>query len=209
MLVSPREGYRRWAPTYDESPNPMVALEARCVAEWLEHKPGQRLIDVGCGTGRRINSTGGIGIDFSREMLERTQAAGRIVQGDAIRLPFASGVADIVLCSLTLSYLFPARAAVNEMRRVARPGGLVIVTDVHPQAIQHGWKHSFRSGSLVYEIENRPYSLDDLPQDGLEETCDVFFGEPERPIFERAGKIDYFAEACRLPAIWMLKWRIR
>jgi ubiquinone/menaquinone biosynthesis C-methylase UbiE len=114
MLVSPREGYRRWAPTYDESPNPMIALEARSVDEWLDQKPGQRLIDVGCGTGRRINSMGGIGIDLSMEMLQRTQAAGRIVQGDALRLPFASAVADVVLCSLTLGYLFPARAAVNE-----------------------------------------------------------------------------------------------
>jgi ubiquinone/menaquinone biosynthesis C-methylase UbiE len=209
MPVSPREGYRRWAPTYDESPNPMTALEARCVAEWIDHKPGQRLIDVGCGTGRRINSTAGIGIDISREMLERTRAAGRIVQGDALRLPFASGIADVVLCSLTLGYLFPASAAVNEMRRVARPGGVVIVTDVHPQAVQRGWKHSFRSGPAVYEIENRPYSLDDLPQEGLEQTRDVFFGKPERPIFERAGKLDCFAEACRLPALWMLKWRVR
>jgi SAM-dependent methyltransferase len=209
MLVSPREGYRQWAPTYEESPNPMVALEARSVAEWLEKKPGQRLIDVGCGTGRSLKSAGDIGVDLSREMLERTRAAGRIVQGDAMRLPFASGIADIVLCSLTLAYLFPARAAVNEMRRVARPGGQVIVTDVHPDAIQQGWKHSFRRGSIVYEIENRPYSLDDLPQEGLEATQTVFFGEPERPIFERAGKIDYFAEACRIPAIWMLKWRAR
>ncbi len=208
MLVSPQEGYRRWASTYDQSPNPIVALETRCVSEWIEPKAGQRLIDVGCGTGRWIHLTGGIGVDLSAEMLARTDAPGRIVQGDALRLPFANGVADVVLCSLTLGYLFPARAAVNEKRRVTRPGGVVIVTDVHPEAIRQGWKHSFRSEAVVYEIENRPYSLDDLPQDGLEETRDVFFGEPERPIFESAGKIDYFTEACRLPAIWMLKWRV-
>jgi SAM-dependent methyltransferase len=209
MLVSPQEGYRQWAQTYDQSPNPMVALETRYVAEWIEVQPGECLIDVGCGTGRWIKSTGGIGVDLSREMLERTQAVGRIVQGDALRLPFASGIADIVLCSLTLGYLFPARAAVNEMRRVARPGGLVIVSDVHPEAIRRGWKHSFRSGPLIYEIENRPYSIDDLPLEGLEETRAVFFGEPERPIFQRAGKAGYFDEACRIPALWMLKWRVR
>jgi SAM-dependent methyltransferase len=135
--------------------------------------------------------------------------AGRIVQGDALRLPFASGIADVVLCSLTLSYLFPARAAINEMRRVTRPGGLVIVTDVHPEASRRGWKHSFRSEGVVYEIENHPYSLDDLPQEGLEEARTVFFGAPERPIFERSGKLNDFAEACRIPAIWMLRWRVR
>jgi ubiquinone/menaquinone biosynthesis C-methylase UbiE len=208
MLVSPQEGYRRWASTYDQSPNPIVALETRCVSKWIENRPGQRLIDVGCGTGRWIKATGGIGVDLSEEMLAHAQAPGRIVQADALRLPFASGIADVVLCSLTLGYLFPARAAVNEMRRVTRPGGVVIVTDVHPEAISRGWKHSFRSESVVYEIENRPYSLEDLPQEGLEETRSVFLGEPERPIFERAGKLDYFAEACRMPAIWILKWRV-
>jgi ubiquinone/menaquinone biosynthesis C-methylase UbiE len=209
MLVSAQEGYRQWAATYDASPNPIVALEARYLSEWLRGARGKRVIDVGCGTGRWIERVGGVGVDLSREMLAQCSAAGRVAQADALRLPFASQVADVVLCTLSLGYLWPARAALEEMMRVARSGGAVIVTDVHPQAIRCGWKHSFRDGQGVYEIENRPYSLEDLPREGLEDVKELFFGEPERPIFERAGKLEFFEESCRIPAVWMLKWRVQ
>jgi ubiquinone/menaquinone biosynthesis C-methylase UbiE len=64
--------------------------------------------------------------------------------------------------------MWPPRTAVEEMLRVARRGGMVIVTDMYPDAIKKGWKHSFRNGSAVYEIENRPYALEDLPANGLD-----------------------------------------
>lgn len=207
MLVSAQEGYRRWAATYDDFPNPILALHDRYLREWLCDTHGKPVIDVGCGTGRWIESLGGVGIDLSREMLVRA-GSGRVAQADALRLPFANRVADLVLCTLALGYLWPARAAVEEMMRVARSGGTVIVTDVHPQAILQGWKHSFRSGQDVFEIENRSYSLEDLPREGLEELKELYFGEPERHIFERAGKLEFFEEACRIPAVWMLKWRV-
>ena len=85
----------------------------------------------------------------------------------------------------------------------------MIVIDLHPAAAELGWKHSFRNEGTVYEIENHPYTLEDLPAEELEEVGDAFFGEPERPIFERAGKISYFADACRIPALWMIRWRAR
>jgi SAM-dependent methyltransferase len=199
MSVSAAEGYRLWAPTYDESLNPLIALEERHLADWLPS--GGRFVDVACGTGRWLKRLGGIGIDLSPEMLVRCGSP-NVVRGDALRLPFASGVADLALCSLALSYLTPAREAVQEMLRVAKT---VIVTDIHPEAVRRGWKHSFRRDGRVYEIENRPYRLSDLPP--VEELRELYFGEPERPIFERAGKADYFEEACRIPAIWMLKWQ--
>jgi SAM-dependent methyltransferase len=210
MLVSPQEGYRHWAATYDESPNPIVALETGYLSERLSGARGQRVIDVGCGTGRWLGEIRGVGIDAAREMLLQSKAVGRVAQGDALRLPFVSGIADVVLCALSLAYLRPARAALEEMRRVARIGGQVIVTDVHWAAARRGWKHSFRSSGLRYEIENTPYTLDELSVPGLtlEDQRDLFFGEPERRIFEQAGKSAYFEEACRIPAVWMLRWRV-
>jgi ubiquinone/menaquinone biosynthesis C-methylase UbiE len=211
MLMSVREGYRLWAPTYDSSANPLMSLEARHLAAWLENVRGKRVIDVACGTGRWIEWTGGMGIDLSPEMLSvaRSKAKGRMAQGDALRLPFASGIADVVLCTLSLGYLSPVRRAMEEMRRVARPGGAVIVTDLHPEALRRGWTQSFRSGGTAYDIENHPYGLDDLAIDGLalEEARDLFFGEPEAAIYERAGKAALFNEVWGTPAVWMLRWR--
>jgi SAM-dependent methyltransferase len=211
MLVSPREGYGRWAPTFDSSPNPLVSLEARYLAPWLESVRGKRVIDVSCGTGRWIEATGGVGVDLSPEMLSvaRNKAEGRVAQADALRLPFRSGVADVVLCTLSLGYLSPVRHAMEEMRRVARPGGAVIVTDMHPEAVRRGWTQSFRCGELAFDIENHPYGLEDLAAGGLaiEEVRDLFFGEPERAIYEQADKAALFDHVRGTPAVWMLKWR--
>ena len=45
-------GYDRWAEVYDSEGNPLVALEESLVREWIAPRPGLRVIDVGCGTGR-------------------------------------------------------------------------------------------------------------------------------------------------------------
>ena len=112
-LVSPEEGYRRWAPTFDTSPNPIVALEARHLEASLSGVSGKRVVDVWCGTGRWLDwitkrGARAVGCDSSAEMLReaRRKVGGIVVQGDALQLPFATGIADIVLCTLSLGYLF-------------------------------------------------------------------------------------------------------
>lgn len=196
MLVSAREGYHHWAATYDESPNPIVSLVDRNLKI-----PGGLVIDVACGTGRR----GGIGVDLSAEMLARS--TGMVARADARQLPFANGIADAAVCILALSYISPARAVMEEMKRITRPGGMIIAGDLHPDAIVAGWKRSFRQGDAVYEIETYPYSLDDLDVGGLtlEESRDLYFGEPERMIYAQAGRLDLFQAST--PAVWMGRWR--
>ena len=211
MRLSVREGYRRWAPTFDSSPNPLVSLEARHLAPWLVNLREKRVIDVSCGTGRWNQMTGAVGVDLSAEMLSiaREKALGRIVQADALRLPFRNGIADVVLCTLSLGYLSPVSQAMEEMRRVARTGGSVIVTDMHPEAVRRGWTQSFRCGEAIFDIDARPYLAGDLAVDGLalEEASHLFFGDPEREIYERVGKSALFEQVRDTPAVWMLKWR--
>jgi SAM-dependent methyltransferase len=213
MQVSAIEGYRLWAETFDSAPNPLLALETRSLAPWLSAVRGKRVLDICCGTGRwlkwtRAHGARAAGCDASHEMLRH--AGSGVAQGDALRLPFASGIADVVLCTLALGYLSPARSALQEMRRIARPGGLVMVTDMHPDAIRAGWRRSFHRDGAVYDIENYAHSLEELEVPGLalEEHRSAGFGEPERPIFEAAGKSSaFFEQACELPALWMLRWR--
>ncbi|MGH9557737.1 MAG: class I SAM-dependent methyltransferase [Bryobacteraceae bacterium] len=203
--LTAREGYRIWAANYNAAPNPIVSLLDRNLD--LGDIRGKRVMDVACGTGRSIERTGGIGSDLSFEMLARCTRPS--VQADARQLPFPDGIADVVLCTLALGYIDPPRAAMEEMRRIAKPGGLVIVADLHPKAIAAGWKRSFRDADSVYEIANQPYSLGDLAIDGLslEDSRDLYFGEPERAIFEQAGKTDRWEQACAIPALWMRRWR--
>lgn len=209
--VSPAEGYRVWARTYDDAPNPIVSLIDRYVSIPLPcgrgseagSEPRQQVsdrtivIDVGCGTGRWLRRTGGFGIDLCREMLER--CPGRVAQADASRLPFRNGIADVTLCVLALAYISPIEDAVAELHRITKPGGAIIAADLHPDAIAAGWTRSFRDGDDVYQIQSRPWRP--------EGATDLYFGDAERAIYERAGRADLFERIRATPAAWIKHWR--
>src|SRR5207248_1443835 len=137
---------------------------------------------------------------------------GHLVRGAAELLPLAGGVADVVLCSFALGYFESVGAAIREMARVCARGARIVVSDVHPAALSAGWKRSFRSGGLAYEIDHASDAsaviLEAALATGLrlESTASAYLGESEREIFSRAGKKHLFAEASRVPAIWIATW---
>jgi len=108
-------------------------------------QPGQRMLDVGCGTGqpaiRLAQATGGsvVGITINRMQVERAnaraQAAGvrdqvRFEHANAMELPYADASFNAVW-SLESIFHMPDRAQVlREMARVIRPGGQILVADL-------------------------------------------------------------------------------
>ena len=50
------EGYDLWARTYDQTANPLVALDERYTVNLLQPKRGERILDAACGTGRNMGS---------------------------------------------------------------------------------------------------------------------------------------------------------
>jgi ubiquinone/menaquinone biosynthesis C-methylase UbiE len=209
MLVSASEGYRMWAPTYDQAPNPVIGLESRVVKERLSELDGKRVLDVACGTGRwakyaRDHGAHVLAIDRSPAMLARCPVRAVLAGADA--LPVASEWADITICALAFGYL---DSPLPELMRVTRSGGSLFVSDVHPKALDRHWKHSFRSGSQIYEIEHRRYDVSEmLRTEGLRlaaflEAC---FSAPELEIFRRANKESSFAEMTEVPAIFVAHW---
>jgi ubiquinone/menaquinone biosynthesis C-methylase UbiE len=109
-------------------------------------KPGESVLDVGCGTGslaiaakRWVGPTGTVyGIDASPEMIARagkkaTRAGVEVVFKDAVAeaLPFPDAHFDAVLTTLMLHHL-PRKARQQcacEIRRVLKPGGRVLAVD--------------------------------------------------------------------------------
>ena len=131
---------------------PLFAPFAQRLIDAAEPRPGERVLDVACGTGivaRRaaphIGSTGKlVGVDLSPDMLAvaRTVAGrdGLAIdwhEGRAEALPFPDGSFDLVLCQFGLMFFADRQAALAEMHRVLAPGGRAAVSvwqglDRHP-----------------------------------------------------------------------------
>lgn len=114
-------------------------LEKDLIYSLAEPHPGQLALDVGTGTGHfaRDLATRGlrvIGVDVSWAMLSvarnRTRSAlplVHLVHADAARLPFVSDRLDLVLSVTALEFIAAPRLALEEMWRVLRPGGRLVI----------------------------------------------------------------------------------
>ena len=105
-----------------------------------------RLLDVGCGPGnialkiaRRWPGVQVVGVDFSQNMILAARAAAASQQltaraeflaGDAKKLPFPDGALDFVLSNSVLHHLHDPLGMLDEMARVVKPGGLVLLRDL-------------------------------------------------------------------------------
>jgi ubiquinone/menaquinone biosynthesis C-methylase UbiE len=221
MQVSAEEGHRLWAPVYDAGPNPLLGLEGRVVRSLVNYSPKQ-VIDVACGTGRwafyfaRCGASV-YGVDSCEEMLieasKHNTLNGRLALADAEHLPLCEGIADLVICSFAASYFFNLEGVLREIARVGAPNASVVISDMHPAAMEAGWSRSFRVNTFRYEMEFIQHSPEEIHAAavaaGLQLTthCDASFGEPEQSVFERAGKQHLFTRLSSIPAVAIDVWR--
>ena len=97
----------------------------------------------------------------------------------------------------------PSRAALQPWLDVACLGG---------HAPSHGWKRTFRSNGQLFEIDQYPYTkerlIDCARASGLilKDLLEPAFDEPERGIFNRAGKPELFEQVRGIPAVLLARW---
>jgi ubiquinone/menaquinone biosynthesis C-methylase UbiE len=128
MFSGPSEVYDRFVGRY----SPGLAREM-CEAAGV--RPGQRALDVGCGSGALIERLASIlgpanvaGIDPSEPFVDaaRDRVPGaRFEVGSAESLPFEDREFDVTLSQLVVNFLSDPEQGLREMTRVTRPGGVV------------------------------------------------------------------------------------
>lgn len=154
MRRSTRRAFERAAATYDAH----SVLQREVGRRLLEHLEGIRIepslvLDVGCATGAsfdglraRFPGARVAGLDIAEPMLlaardrapwwkRRFGAAPWLVAGDAERLPFAHGTAQLVFSNLMLQWCKP-EAVFAEVARVLPPGGLFIFSTFGPDTLK-------------------------------------------------------------------------
>jgi len=153
-------GYARWAPVYDAPGNPLIELEQPAAREILAGwPPGWRVIDAACGTGRHTLHLAGLGhhvtgVDQSREMLTAAaEKAGAMrtripfTLGTTGALPFPDDTYDAAVCSLLFDHLPAIDPTVSELARVVRPGGRLLISNIHPSMSIVGAHAAFRDAN--------------------------------------------------------------
>ena len=168
--IDPQRGYDLWADRYDETENPVVWIDGHIMSARLRLRPGERVLDAGCGTGRYFGTlleqqAALVGVDFSAGMLRvahRKHPGVALAQADLQRdWPFADGAFDTVICALVGEHLGTLDHDFAEMRRVLRPRGRVIFSVYHPAMAAAGKEARFFSGDTEFRLGAFRHVTDD------------------------------------------------
>jgi cytosine/adenosine deaminase-related metal-dependent hydrolase/ubiquinone/menaquinone biosynthesis C-methylase UbiE len=223
-LVSPVTLFDAWAAVYDTQPNPLLSLEQSVLPALLPDIQGLDVLDAGCGTGRWLSLFEPLrprtltGVDVSSEMLavarSKLSRTCDLKTGACEALPVEDESADVLLVSFVLSYVGDLEAFAAEADRVLRPGGTLLVSDMHPQTeAALGWKRTFPTAHEKILLPSHGWPLPRIIRAFEERGCRLAerseppFGEAERAVFAKQGKTAEWAASEGRPAIYALKWR--
>ena len=212
------EKYDRWFET------PIGALvkkyENELLLDFLQPRPDEHILDVGCGTGIFTGNIMGFGsrvtgLDISYPMLKRAEVKTkglpfRAVAGDMRYLPFADECFDKTVSMTALEFIVEGRAAVADLFRVTKKGGVVVVTTLNslsPWADRR--KKEADKGHTLFQrmIFRSPDDMHALsPADGTVKTAIHFLkdDDPRRaPEIEREGNKNGLDTGAFVAARWI------
>jgi malonyl-CoA O-methyltransferase len=211
-----RDGYRLWA---DGDPTDTVVsqIEDAAVARLAASTAGCTLLDVGCGTGRRLRDTSAdlaVGVDIALEMLAQSRSTHPLAVGDIRALPFSSLTFDVVWCRLVLGHVREMEAAYAELSRVCCMGGVVIVSDLSTESVAAGYKRTVRDANgTTHELEHFAHTLERQAVAAydvglrLERRQDGVVDPAVRQAYLDAEREAAYEEQLGMPIVRALLWR--
>ena len=196
------EFYNKWFTT----PIGKLVLETEreLINRFVDSSPGDRILDAGCGTGIftvDFLRAGALvtGLDISGGMLLNAVKVLKnlpfyAVQGNMLKLPFPDDEFDKTVSITALEFIQDAQTAVNELFRITRPGGIVVVATLNslsPWAVRRSQKNE--DHLLENAFYRSPANLHSLVGiEGETETVVHFSNDAdpeEAKRIEKAGKL--------------------
>lgn len=184
-------------------------LEKEAVFALLEARPGDRALDVSCGTGNYALTLAQqgfrvVGLDRSEPMLRTAQAKARragvaipLVRADGSALPLRASTFDVVTVILGLEFTADAGQTLEEVRRILKPGARLVVAILNRAALWTLWRRLKR------------WLVRSLWRDAT-----FFTAEDLRGLLEARGFADlrwrgavHFLPLCRTRGVaWLARW---
>ena len=175
--------YDFYAPVYDFIFDWIFAPGRAAAVQELALKSGETVLEVGIGTGLNLPlyspSCRLTGVDLSQEMLDKAvERAQKLAMPnlvlkvmDATSLDFSDSEFDKAVATYTISAVPDPVAVLREMKRVVKPGGLLVILNhfrserrvsgwledlVAPVCTRLGWKSNLQMGPLLREVGLTP-----------------------------------------------------
>ena len=178
-----QRAYELYAPVYDFIFDWIFAPGRAAAVKQLDLRPNERTLEVGIGTGLNLPlyppTVRLTGIDLSQEMLDKavervqTRAMPNVTLKvmDAMAMDFADDEFDKALATYTISAVPDPVAVLREMRRVVKPGGIIVILNhfrserrltghledfVAPVCTRLGWKSNLSMTPLLKQVGLTP-----------------------------------------------------
>jgi ubiquinone/menaquinone biosynthesis C-methylase UbiE len=220
--MEPAAAYDLWSSSYDREDNLLVTLDDGVFGALLSAVPieGRSVLDVGCGTGRhwqaiRARSPSSMrGVDASSGMLAQLRrrypdASVELADGAGLR-SCADASIDVVVSTLALGHFSDLPRTIAEWSRVLRPGGDLLLTDLHPEAAARGGC-TFAYGGKTIAVTLHAHSLAAILRVGrrhgltLTSRIERRVDHDVRGYFEARGQTEMFRSLEGVPLIYGLR----
>lgn len=168
-----QDSYNRWADIYDTNKNLTRDLDTNVTRSLLTNQRFNSILELGCGTGKNTLFFAQIGkrvhaLDFSEGMILKAKEK---VLADNVRFeaadlikhwPCKDEAYDLIACNLVLEHIENLSHIFSEAARTLKPGGIILINELHPFKQYGGTKARFeRSGQMV-EVEAFVHHISDF-----------------------------------------------